>query len=203
MHRHHVQVGFERKFLVEQARQFAHAHAVADGDGVETNEGSECRIQHIAFHGGAANGIGAIEHNEWQAAMGAGGHAQAHGVEVGIEADADILDIEDQSVQVLQHGLVGLAPLPIEAVGQNSGLAVARGVHGDAVGGIAADAVLWSKELHQFDVLDLVQLVGCGPQARVDTRGICDQPQALAGNQGEGCIQKSFVAQDQAFFRLL
>ena len=94
----------QQLLALDQASQLADRHAVHDRDGVLADEGGELRLEHEARHILAAERIGPVEHDEGNARRGRGLHGEAHGRDVGVEAHADVLDVEHQHVDVAQHG---------------------------------------------------------------------------------------------------
>ncbi len=99
----------EAKFGLEHAGEFAGGHAVAEGEGVGADEGFAAFGEDGAFDADAVDGVGAVEDEERHFAFGGFLHDVAHGADVGIEAGADVLDVEDDDVDGVEHGGGGAA----------------------------------------------------------------------------------------------
>jgi hypothetical protein len=91
------------EFVVEQARQLADCHTVPQRDGELADKRRERRIQPAAFDLVAANRIRPIADDHVDAVPGRCAHAVGHGVDVGVDPGADILQIHHQHVEIAQH----------------------------------------------------------------------------------------------------
>ena len=87
-----------RALGVIELRQFADRHAVAHGHVMPCGE-ARVAIAHGTFDEHAADRIRAVEHEEFQFRIGRGGEAFADRGDVGVEAAADVLDVEDERVE--------------------------------------------------------------------------------------------------------
>ena len=90
-----------------------------------TND-SKPRTERRAFHRHAADRIGPIADDDRHAVAGAGPQAVGHRVDVGVDAGADVLQVDDQHVEPVEHLGGGLAGLAVERVDRH----LARGVAG-------------------------------------------------------------------------
>ena len=73
------------------------------GQGEAAHKREVARIEHGSFNVPASQRIGPVQHDERDLCFGRLVHGVQHGGFVGIEADPQILDIEDQSVYPGQH----------------------------------------------------------------------------------------------------
>jgi len=61
------------------------------------------RVLHRPLDVDAANRVGPVAHDDVNAVLRAGAHAVGHRVDVGVDARADVLQVDDQRVQAPQH----------------------------------------------------------------------------------------------------
>ena len=149
-------------FLVEEPGEFADGQAVAHRNWVLPDERGKRRVETISGDSLAANGIGAVEDEKGNARLGAGGHAQAHGVEIGVKARADVLNVKEHQLDAGEHGGIRCAHLAIETVGWYAGAVVGRMGDVLAVLRCTADSVLWPVQGDERTEIGLVQPVGGG-----------------------------------------
>ena len=92
-------------FAVDHAGQFAERHAVHDRNRVHADERAMLRFEHRAVHIESVR-IGTVQYDQLLAVRRAGFHQVVHRREIGVIAQADILDVEQQHVEPL-HDRVG------------------------------------------------------------------------------------------------
>ena len=114
----------------------------------------------------SAKRIGSVEHQEIHTGGGCCLHRQPHGGEVGVEAGAHVLEVEHHHVEITE--LVGARSEggPVEAHDGCTGGGVHLVGNGDAGIRGAANAVFWSKGLHQRDLWGFTE--------QVDQMGVTD-----------------------------
>ena len=105
--------------LVEQARELADGHAVAHRNRVEADERFEAVHQHRPFDFGSADRIGPIADDDLDVVACRRGQAVRHRIDVGIDAGADVLQVDDEHVHVLQHLGRGLARFAVKRIDGN------------------------------------------------------------------------------------
>lgn len=148
-------------FLAEETGEFTDGHAVAEGDPVDAGEVAFAD-EEGAIHGEAADGVDAVEDDEADACLGGGVHGKGHGGDVGEEAAADVLHVEDEGVEVGE--LFGLRFAEVDAG--------VEAVDGEAGGFVeaalkvafsdAAEAVFGGEEGGELAVGSLVKEVDGG-----------------------------------------
>lgn len=94
----------EESLALDEPGQFADSQAVGHRDRVESGERGEGRLQDETGHILSPQGVGAVEDHQGDARLGSCLHGQAKGGDVGVEAYADVLDVEQQQVDGAQHG---------------------------------------------------------------------------------------------------
>ena len=100
---------------VQEARDLAGGHPVPVGERVEPHEGAVVVPDEVPLHR-AADRVGAVKDDEALALLGRRFHRVGHRPDVGVVAGPDVLDVEDQDVEPLQHGRGGPPGRPVEAV---------------------------------------------------------------------------------------
>ena len=169
-------------FGADEEGEFAEGHAVAEGDVVDADEGGGFGVRR-AFDGGA-DGILAVEDDDAFAVGGGGFHAVDEGGEVGVEAAANVLEINDEGVEIAELGGGGVTVFAVEAVDGEAGGGI------PAVGDfflvqIAADAVFRAEEGAEVDLGSAVEEVDGGRAVAVVAAGVGDQADAEAGEAAE------------------
>ena len=114
LHRHHLELGAEAMVLVEQPRQLADRHAVAHGHAIKPDEGFVAGLQGRAFDGDAADRIGPVADDDRDSGTRGGTQAIGNGVYEGVDARADVLDVDHQHVDQREHLLCRLARLAVQ-----------------------------------------------------------------------------------------
>ena len=103
VHRHDVDRGVDAEVIVEEPRQLADRHAVPHRDRELADERRVRRVERRALDGVAADRIRPIAHDDADAVPAGGAQAVGHRVDVGVDARADVLEIDDQHVDVGEH----------------------------------------------------------------------------------------------------
>ena len=100
--------------LVEQPRKLGDGHAVAHGHAELADEGLKAWFERRSFNLHPADGIGPVADDDRQAMTRRGPQAVRHGVDEGVDARADVLKVDDEHVDEIEHLLGRLARLAIE-----------------------------------------------------------------------------------------
>ncbi len=97
------------------------------GSVVPRDEAALGAVEHRPFDAHAADRVRTVEHDELlPCACAAAVEAFAHRGDVGVEAAADVLDVEDQRVEAVELFGGRRAAFAVEAVDRQAGLLVAR-----------------------------------------------------------------------------
>src|SRR5262249_5735239 len=80
--------------------------------------------------------------------------------DIGVEANADVLDVEHEHINVCQHGGRWPAAGSVEAMNGNAGVGVDPATHRGSGFGLAAEAVLGGQDGSEFEVRCSAQQVG-------------------------------------------
>ena len=194
-----------QELVVEQPGQLADRHAEPQRDREQPDERAELGVfEDGPLHVRAVDGGGPVEDDEVDAVLGRGLHGVGHRRDVGVDARPDVLDVEDEDVDpldharlrhlarllgverahvlvdVLEHPRFGLEGLPVEAEDGELELLVVVERHVLARLGVPPDAVLGTVEGDEIDGRVRAEQVDRRPQARVRSRGIGDQADPLA-----------------------
>ena len=96
------------------------------GIGIHADERLETRHEHHAFDLRAADRVGPVADDDLQAVLARGLQAVRHRVDVGVDADADVLQVDDEHVEVGQHLRRRLARLAVERIHRHAAHLVVR-----------------------------------------------------------------------------
>ena len=159
-HGNNREITINFKFPVKEFCQLANRHAMAVGNGIHPHERKKAFLHQIPFNGDAPQRIGAVQHNHFFIKLGGGFHHFCHGINECISPDADVLNIDHQHIQVLQHLCRGLAVFSVQAEDRQFGM----GIHfiTDFFPGIdcPANAMLRPEEGGEVYIRMLKELVG-------------------------------------------
>ena len=88
-------------------------------DGEETDERFEAGAERLALDVDAVDRVGTIADDDRNAVPAARLQAVRHRVDVGVDAGADVLQVDDQDIEAAQHGIGRLARLAVQRVDRN------------------------------------------------------------------------------------
>src|SRR5690606_18035166 len=188
-----LQVHIDAELRLEEPGQLSYSHAVPYGDAVKADETLFAVIEHRARNVHAINRVRAVENEETNAVVGGCLHRVTHRRDVGIEAGADVLDIEHDCVDTLEHVARRSTHLAIQTEHRDAGATI------DAVGDefgieIALVPVLGTEDAREFDVLRFVQQAGGTPPVAVPSGVIADQGDTLPRKRCETVAYKNIDA---------
>ena len=126
-----------------------------------------------AFYAVSRNRIDTVEDDEFQAGVCSGFHGQSHCGNVGVEAAADVLDVENKGVQVLQLFGGGLAVFSVQA--KDGEFCFGVDVVGHWMVECSSEAVFGTEKGCQFDAGRLVKKVNGGLAVFVAAGVVGDQ----------------------------
>ena len=189
LHADNLELGADLPLRVEHSGKLSHRHPVAHRDVVVGHEGLQLVIPRRSLNVHPVNRVGPVQHVEFNARFGRGLQGVSHRRDVGIEARADVLDIEHERVEALQLFRRGpLAVAAIEAVDGDSTALV------DAIGNVrlvqfSAQPVLGREDRFEADIWRRGQQVDVAPPQAVDPRVVGQEPDFLATQACEtlGC----------------
>jgi len=169
---------------------------------VKADEGLQTIVQHRTGDVDAVDRIGSIENDEANAVVGSCDHGIAHGRYVGIEARTDVLDIEHDGVNILQHFGSRPANLAVKTDHLNSGTRV-QAIAYDLDVELAGKAVLGAEEPHDLNIFCVVQQANATSPIARDAGVVCEQPDSRTGQLPEFvALQNVDSRQDSARFGL-
>ena len=157
---------------VQKSGDLAGGHPVPVGQRVEPYEGEVVVPDEIPFHG-AADRVRAVEHEDALAVLGRGLHRVGHRPDVGVVARADVLDVEDERVESLEHLCLRPAGGPVEAVHRDPSLPVGDL---DQVLLHGVEAVLRGEERRQRHLRQVGHHLPCVPERGIHRGRVRDQP---------------------------
>ncbi len=76
---------------------------MAHGERVHAYERGICRVQHVPLNREAPDRVRPIQHHEGDLLLAGRLHRERHGGDIRVVAGADVLDIEQQDLDSLQH----------------------------------------------------------------------------------------------------
>ena len=86
------------------------------GIGIHSHERLVAGHEHRSFDLGSPDGVRPVAHDDLQAVLPRGLHAVGHRVDVGVDADADVLQVDHQHVEIAEHFSGRLARFAVERV---------------------------------------------------------------------------------------
>src|SRR5437773_1103948 len=184
---------------VDERGQLAERQPVAHGDGIETHERGVSGPDQVPLERLAAERIRPIEDDDLLAGGGAGLERERRRPLEGVDARPDVLELDEQQVDALQHLRRGRAGLRVEAVDRNAELgidAVSRLDH--VVLLLAGEAVLRPEEGAQALAAETADDVACRDQLGRDGRGVQEQPDPPAAQPPRPLARQHLEAGEHA-----
>jgi len=179
-----VQIGLDSSrqpsLPVEEAGQFPHGEAVPDWQLMDADEGTVGEIEKRALDDLPADGIGAVEDHKGDALLSRRFKAVEKSADIGVEAGADILNIENQYIHILEHFQRRLVVLAIEAVDRDAGAGILLMIEQGARLEGAAHPVFRAEEGDQLQVPGLRKKIGSVAPVASDGGVVGDQADPLA-----------------------
>ena len=126
LHRHDLEIGSEPEMIVEQASQLTDRHPMPHRDRVLPDERLESADKHRSFHGQAADGIRPIADDRLDAVLTTSRQAIRHRVDVGVNACADVLQVDDQRLDAVEHFRCWFSRFAVERVDRHPPQLVVR-----------------------------------------------------------------------------
>ena len=157
------------ELLVEEAGELADRHPVAHRNGKQPDERFVSRQEPRAFDVDPVDRVRPVADDHGNAVPAARAQAIRHRVDVGIDARADVLQVDHHGVDVAQHLGGRLARLAVERVDRDAPARIARVRRLDhVVLQVRAEAVLGAEQGREVDVRVVEQDRHVGPgQAEV------------------------------------
>ena len=148
--------------------------------------------EHRTFDLAAADRVGAIADDGLDAVLAAGPQAVGHRIDVGVNARADVLEVDDEDVEAGEH-LAGRFPgFAVERVdGHMPHVVAGVGRFDHVLLEVGAEAVLRPEDGREARVAAGADAVGSVHQAVIDRRRVADHPDALA-RESAGRAEQAF-----------
>src|SRR5450631_4515628 len=99
-----MQISAELSLAIGHRGQFAQSHAMPQGNVKASGEGVEIGIEQGAFDMSTSDWIGTVQYEKRKMISGGFFHTVQHCAGVRVKARADVLNVEDQGIDVAQHG---------------------------------------------------------------------------------------------------
>src|SRR6266481_8412229 len=91
-----------------------------DRKGMHSNKRFVIGVEHWPFCRYAIDRVRSVEHNDCNSGLFTGAHAKIHSPDKGVAARADILQIDEQNIEILQHLQSRLAMFGVQRVNGNA-----------------------------------------------------------------------------------
>ena len=104
-----------------------------------------------------------------------------HAGNIGVESGANILNIEDQRVDALEHFIGWTARIAVQAVNRQASRGILRGDH--VFVGAAGEPVLGAEQRDELHARCVRQQVDVAAAERIQTRMIGNQPDVFAAER--------------------
>jgi hypothetical protein len=173
-----MKVGANVIFRVEKLGKLPDGKAIADGKRKISDEICFIGIEERTFDDIAGDGIGAVEDEEDDVALGGFFHAVRHRGGVGIEANTRVLNIEHQSIDTLEHVVGGAERFAVQAVSRKTRGTVAR--RGNLFVEVTGEAVLGAEERDEVHAGRVRKEIDRGAALRIEASVIGDETDVLS-----------------------
>ena len=173
------EIGADPVPAVHESGDLAGGHAVPVRERIEPHEGPVVVPDQVPLHR-APDRVRPVEDDDALPVRGGGFHGVRHGPDVGVVARADILDVEDERVEPLQHRRRRPPGGPVEAVDGDPSVRVGDL---DQVLLDGVEAVLGGEERGERHSRQPGHHVARVPEGRVHRRRVRDQPDPEAPQQ--------------------
>jgi hypothetical protein len=167
------------------AGEFAHGEAVDVGHHELSNSAEELAVEERSVDFVSAEWIRTIEDDDFDAVLEAGLERVLHDDRKRVGADADVLEIDEHRIEILELGLGGLAVFAVEGIGRQAGAFVDEVADVFAGGDLAVDAVFGTEEGDEFDVGSGAEDVDRGDAGAVYARRMGEEADAFTGDGSE------------------
>jgi hypothetical protein len=167
------------------AGEFAYGQAVHIGDAEGADITLPLGVERRAVDLETAEGIGAVEHDDLHALLEAGGHGTEHGAGESVGTGADVLQVDDEGVEALEHGRGRLAGGAVHRIDRQAGGGVPGVAEVGAGHELAVEAVLGREEGDELRLRRAAQDIEGALPAAVHTGGMREQADFLAGDRLE------------------
>ena len=116
LHRHPVEISADSTFAIKVPRGLGQSESMPHRHRHSTDEAGKFTIQHRTLEDVAAKRIRPVEHNHGNSFFGSRLKTKAQRPEVGVNARADVLQIDDQDIKTLEHRLSRFAHIGVKTV---------------------------------------------------------------------------------------
>ena len=134
----------------------------------------------IAFHVYAVDRVRPVEHDELDVVARAGFHRVRHRPDVGVVARADVLDVEDDRVETVEHLFRGNAGRPVETPDGKARDRVGVVLDFDEILRGRPQPVLGTEQTGELNLFSSVEPIDRMVQLAVHGRGVRDETDGLS-----------------------
>ena len=188
LHRHDLELGAEARCSLNSRASSPTVMPWRIGMRIQPDEGFVARLQRRTFDRDAADRIGAVADDDGDAGARGGAQAIGHGVDEGVDARADILDVDHEHVDQRQHLRGRLARLAVEREDRHVAARILRVRRLDhVVLQVRAEAVLRTEDRGERPVRRGGEPIDDMAEVTVDRGGIGEHAdaQAVQARRGE------------------
>ena len=181
LHLHDLERRTQPEMLVEQPRELADGHPVAHRYRELADERFEPLDEQRPFDVVAADRVWPIAHDDRNAMPRAGAQAVGHRVDVGVDASADVLQIDDEHIEAGEHRGRRFARLTVEGIHRHATsrvVGVRRLDH--VVLHVGSEPVLRAEDRRQRDVRRRGKSIDDVQEATIERGVIADDANARA-----------------------
>ena len=178
------QIEVELEFGLQQQSDLSDGHAVTNSDSVKTNKGLQSVVEYGTRDVDAVDGVRSIEYDEANAVVSCRSHRVAHGRNIGVETGANVLNIENESINAGEHCGTWPAHVSVKTNDRYSGTGLAA-VSNNLDVEKAGQAVLGTEDTSEVDVIGFVQQLDAALSVGGNAGVICDQSDVAASQLTE------------------
>src|SRR5437762_1689109 len=174
---------FGKRFVTKLGRELADSFAVTNWNRMHPHERAVVRIQSWTFNRYTIDRVGSVQHHNLNVLTFAGAYCQIQRPNKSVVARADILQVNQEEIEILQHLARRLAMFAVQTVNRYpKSRMLVTSPFDHVVLSLAAIAVLRTKERVQLKQFPIFALENFGRvlQFRIDRRGMQERTHALA-----------------------
>ena len=183
-------------FLIYHNGNLTGGQAVDKRYGILAHKGEETLPHVCPFHFFASKGVGAVQHHNLNASLGACAHHKAKRRYKGIAACTNILDVIDHDVYPLKHFRGRFTRGAVEGMHGKAGLRVFPAFHVISGVGVSPHPVLRAVKCHKVHLRGVKKDIYGGTEVTGNAAGVGHKAHALSLKHAETVLLQDLDARD-------
>ena len=179
-----LQLDVDSQLILEEQGEFANRHSVPDRYAMKADERLLAIVEYRACNGSTVDRIRPVENDKPDAEFARCLHGVTHGRYIGIEARTDVLNIEYDRIDLIEHRRCWPMRVSVETKNGNAGVAFSAITNNGDVE-LSLQPVFGTENAHEINCLGIVQNSNGAFAVSIDTRLIGDQCNSLPAKRCE------------------